>query len=298
MSMTQPVFADRLIARVRALDTPLCVGLDPYAEQIPALFGTGLAGVERFCAAVLEETLPLAAAVKPQSALFEAFGWEGARLLAALVGEARAAGAPVILDAKRGDIGATAAGYAAAALGSAPGLDADAVTVAPYMGRDSLEPFLQRAEAAGKGVAVLVRTSNPGAADVQALPVEGAPVWEHVGAMIAPLGPRLAGACGWSGLMAVVGATAPREAVRARALLPHTLFLTPGYGAQGASAADAVAGFPRRPDGVREGGVVNASRSVLYPPAAQAAGGLAAWRAAVREAVAHAAADLRHACRA
>jgi len=290
-------FADRLIERVRALGAPLCVGLDPYTDKIPALFGAGLPALENFCAEVLRLAAPRAAALKPQSALFEAQGWEGVRLLAALIGEARALGLPVILDAKRGDIGATAAAYAEAGLGPAPGLDADAMTAAPYMGRDSLAPFLERAERSGKGVAVLVRTSNPGARDLQELPAGERPLWERTAMMIAPESARLRGACGWSGLMAVVGATAPAEAVRARALLPDTLFLTPGYGAQGASAADALAGFPRNRDGVREGGVVNASRAVLYPPAAQASGTLASWRAAITAAMEEAGADLGAAAR-
>ena len=291
-------FADRLIERVRGLGAPLCVGLDPYADKIPALFGAGLPALERFCSEALRLAAPRAAALKPQSALFEAYGWEGVRLLGALIGEARALGVPVILDAKRGDIGATAAAYAAAGLGPAPGLDADAMTAAPYMGRDSLAPFLDLAARSGKGVAVLVRTSNPGARDLQDLSTGAEALWERTAQMIAPESARLRGACGWSGLMAVVGATAPAEAVRARALLPDALFLTPGYGAQGASAAEALAGFPRNRDGVREGGVVNASRAVLFPAAAQAAGTLAGWREAIAAALQEAGADLGAAARA
>jgi orotidine-5'-phosphate decarboxylase len=201
----------------------------------------------------------------------------------------------VILDAKRGDIGTTAEGYARACLGPAPGFDADCVTVNPYLGKDSLEPFIALAERDKKGVAVLVRTSNPGARDLQDLDVQGASLWRRTAEMIAPESARLRGASGWSGLMAVAGATYPDEARALRQLLPESLFLVPGYGAQGASAADAVAGFVTNANG-REGGVVNSSRGVTYPPAAQAAKTLDEWRAAIGDAMAAAAAELRAAC--
>lgn len=286
-------FADRLIERVRRLDTPLCVGLDPYPDRIPPLFGAGLAALEAFGSEIIALAAPRAAALKPQSALFEAFGWEGMRVLDGLIAHARACGLPVLLDAKRGDIGATAAGYAEAALGPAPGYDADAVTVSPYMGADSLEPFVAVAEARNKGVAVLVRTSNPGARDLQDLAIAGEPLWWATARLIEPISPRLLGDFGWSGLMAVAGATAPKEAAKLRELLPQALFLVPGYGAQGASAAEAVAGFRRGLDGRREGGVVNSSRGVLYPPQASAAATLADWRTAIATALQAAADELR-----
>jgi orotidine-5'-phosphate decarboxylase len=201
----------------------------------------------------------------------------------------------VLLDAKRGDIGTTAEGYARATLGPKPGFDADCVTVNPYMGLDTLEPFLSVAEREGKGVAVLVRTSNPGAGDVQDLQVGGAPVWRRVGEMLLGATQRLKGASGWSGLMAVAGATYPEEARALREAMPDALFLVPGYGAQGASAADAVAGFVTKAKGL-EGGVVSSSRAVLYPQKAQAAKNMSEWRAAIGDAMAAAAAELRAAC--
>lgn len=289
-------FADRLVARIRSLQTPLCVGLDPYPARLPALFGMGTAALAAFGAEILALAEARAAALKPQIALFEAYGWEGLKILADLVAAARSGGLPVVLDAKRGDIGETAAGYAQALLGPAPGFDADAVTVAPYMGRDSIEPFIAAAEHSGKGVAVLVRTSNPGARDLQELLIEAEPLWCATARMIAPFAARLMGESGWSGLMAVSGATAPKEAVRLRALLPNALFLVPGYGAQGATAAEAVAGFVPGPAGRREGGLVNASRSVLYPPEAQTAASLPDWRAAVADAMDAAARELGAAC--
>jgi orotidine-5'-phosphate decarboxylase len=292
------LFADRLIENVRRKNTPLCVGLDPFPDNIPALFGDAreeIGAIERFCEALVGIAAQHAGVFKPQVGLFEPFGPEGVRVAQEAVNEARAAGMVVILDAKRGDIGSTAEGYARACLGPAPGFDADCVTVNPYLGKDSLEPLIALAERDRKGVAVLVRTSNPGARDLQDLDVRGAPLWRRTAEMIAPASARLRGASGWSGLMAVAGATYPDEARVLRELLPDALFLVPGYGAQGASAADAVAGFVTKSKG-REGGVVNSSRGVTYPPAAQAAKTLEDWRAAIGDAMAAAAAELRAAC--
>jgi orotidine-5'-phosphate decarboxylase len=292
------LFADRLIENIRRKNTPLCVGLDPFPENIPALFGDAreeIGAIERFCEAIVGIAAQYAGVLKPQVGLFEPFGPDGVRAAQEAVAEARAAGMVVILDAKRGDIGTTAEGYARACLGPAPGFDADCVTVNPYLGKDSLEPFIALAERDKKGVAVLVRTSNPGARDLQDLDVQGASLWRRTAEMIAPESARLRGASGWSGLMAVAGATYPDEARALRQLLPESLFLVPGYGAQGASAADAVAGFVTNANG-REGGVVNSSRGVTYPPAAQAAKTLDEWRAAIGDAMAAAAAELRAAC--
>jgi orotidine-5'-phosphate decarboxylase len=291
-------FADRLIDVVRRKNTPLCVGLDPFPDKIPALFGDAreeIGAIERFCEAIVGVAAQHAGVFKPQVGLFEPFGPEGVRVAQEAVIEARAAGMVVILDAKRGDIGTTAEGYARACLGPAPGYDADCVTVNPYLGKDSLEPFIALAQRDGKGVAVLVRTSNPGARDLQDLDVQGQPLWRRTADMIAPESARLRGASGWSGLMAVAGATYPDEARALRQLLPNALFLVPGYGAQGASAAEAVAGFVTKAKG-REGGVVNSSRGVTYPAAAQTAKTIEDWRSAISDAMAAAAAELRAAC--
>lgn len=291
-------FADRLIEGVRGKDTPLCVGLDPFADRIPALFGNAredTSAVLKFSAAIIDIAREHCAVVKPQLGLYEQFGEMGYATARLVVEQARGAGLQVILDAKRGDIGTTADGYARATLGAAPGFGADAVTVNPYMGLDTLEPFMTTAERDAKGVVVLVRTSNPGAGDVQDLQVGGEPVWKRVAEMLSPLQARLRGASGWSGLMAVAGATYPEEARALRETLTDALFLVPGYGAQGASAADAVAGFVTKAKGL-EGGVVSSSRAVLYPQAAQAAKTMSEWRAAINDAMAAAAAELRTAC--
>ncbi len=283
-------FADRLTMATRTCGAPLCVGLDPFPDRIPALFGDArddVRAVENFFEAILERVAGKCAAVKPQIGLFEPYGPEGVAAARALVADARGRGLTVILDAKRGDIGTTAEGYARATLGPPPGFDADCVTVNPYLGLDSIEPFLATAEASGRGVAVLVRTSNPGARDVQDLAVGDAPLWTRVAEMLQPAMDRLMSDSGWSNLMVVAGATWPEEARRLRAILPKALFLVPGYGAQGASAADALAGLVGG-----FGGVVSASRSVLYPPAASAARTLAAWEAAIDAAVDVARAEL------
>jgi orotidine-5'-phosphate decarboxylase len=278
------VFADRLMEAVEATGAPLCVGIDPFPALIPkAVFGDALSDTQalvRFGEAVVAEAVGVAAAVKPQLGLFETFGPEGYGAARAVCGYAQSEGLQVILDAKRGDIGSTAEGYARGCLGPLPGFDADCVTVNPYMGADTLSPFLDLAEARGKGVAVLVRTSNPGARHLQDLSSEGEPIWAHTAAMIAPFAEALKGASGWSGLMAVAGATYPQEAKALRALLPNCLFLVPGYGAQGAGAADAVAGFVRTPSGLR-GGVVNSSRGVCYPPGAENQTTLSGWKSCI-----------------
>jgi orotidine-5'-phosphate decarboxylase len=292
------MFADKLVEAVRKTGAPLCVGLDPFADRIPALFGDARSDARalvKFGEAIIDIAASRAAVLKPQLGLFEPYGPEGVAAARDLCAYARGKGLLTILDAKRGDIGTTAEGYAQASLGAAPGFDADCVTVAPYMGRDSILPFLKVAEARGKGVAVLVRTSNPGARDLQDLDTGGAPLWTRTAEMIAPDTALLKGASGWSGLMAVAGATYPEEARALRQTLPDALFLVPGYGAQGAGADDAVAGFVKGPHG-REGGVVSSSRAVLYPDAARSAATLKDWQDAIAAAMDAASADLRAAC--
>ncbi|MBL8536709.1 MAG: orotidine-5'-phosphate decarboxylase [Hyphomonadaceae bacterium] len=296
--MTAP-FADRLVQGIRTKNTPLCVGLDPFADRIPAIFGDigadPASTLLKFGTAIVDIAVKHATVLKPQLGLFEQFGEMGYAAARMLCEYAIGAGMLVILDAKRGDIGTTAEGYARATLGAKPGFAADCVTVNPYMGKDTLEPFISLAQREAKGVAILVRTSNPGAADFQDLQVGDAPLWRRVAEMLSPEAERLRGASGWSGLMAVAGATYPDEARALREAMPTSLFLVPGYGAQGASARDAVAGFIATRQGL-EGGVVSSSRAVCYPEPAQRANTLADWRSAVEEAVKNAASELRAAC--
>ena len=284
-------FADRLIAATEEFG-PLCVGLDPHAGRIPGLFGGDTPeGIEAWGLAMVEAAKGRTGVIKPQSAFYERHGWQGMRALTRILEAARDAGLVVLMDAKRGDIGSTADGYAAAFLaGNAP-FPSDALTVNPYMGVDTLEPHVKAAEANGKGVIVLARTSNPGSADFQSKSLEGAPLYERIVEALAPMIERLKGESGWSGLMLVTGATGPKEARRLRELAPDALFLVPGYGAQGAGAADAMSGFVLRGNCL-SGGVVSASRSVSFPPEAQSASSMDEWRTAITGAINAAQADL------
>jgi orotidine-5'-phosphate decarboxylase len=241
-------FADRLAEAVERKGAPLCVGLDPD----PALMPEGV-GVVEFCRGIVDAVAGIAVAVKPQAAFFEAQGADGWAALIEVCGYAREAGVLVIADAKRGDVPTTARAYASA---FAP--LADAVTVNPYLGLDSLEPFLARD---GLGVFVLVKTSNPGSVDVQDLPLaDGRPVWQHVAGLVDRWGSGLVGESGLSSVGAVVGATFPQEVAVARQLLPRSVLLLPGIGAQGARPEDLAEAFSVGPAGA----LVSASRSVLY----------------------------------
>ncbi len=288
------MFADRLIAATRA-NGPLCVGIDPHAGRIPALFGGDTPdGLENWGRAVVEAAAGRAGIVKPQAGLFERHGWQGMRALANVCAAAKERGLIVLMDAKRGDIGSTAEGYAQAYLAADAPFACDALTVNPYMGLDTLEPHVRAAEASGKGVIVLARTSNPGSADYQARDLEGAPLYARVVESLAPMMERLQGESGWSGLMLVTGATGPDEARQLRDLAPSALFLVPGYGAQGAGAREAMAGFvPAGQGGNRlEGGCVNASRSLTFPSGTENADTIDAWQDKVAEAIEAAQADL------
>lgn len=259
---------------------PLCVGIDPHAGRIPAFFGgDSPEGLAAWGEAVVSAVAGTVGIVKPQAGLFERHGWQGMRALARVCDAAKAAGLITLMDAKRGDIGSTAEGYAAAYLSSDAPFSCDALTVNPYLGVETLEPYVRAAELTGRGVIVLARTSNPGAADFQLRQLEGAPLYTRVVEALAPLAARLLGERGWSGLMLVTGATGPDEAKALRALAPKALFLVPGYGAQGGGPEDALAGFV-----AGSGGCVTASRSITFADAANAASDLDQWISGVKAA--------------
>jgi orotidine-5'-phosphate decarboxylase len=224
------------------------------------------AGVLAHCRALIAATALACVAVKLQLARFELLGAAGWSALAELVSDAHRAGLLVIADGKRGDIDVSARAYAEAVLGSIDtpfgtidGLGADLVTVNPLMGRDSLEPFVTLARARDVGVLVLVRTSNPGAADIQDLQLrDGEALWERIAAIVRDLGGPGVGEIGLSDVGAVVGATEPRHLARARELMPNAPFLLPGVGAQGGRVQDLAAAFAPG----RAGGLVTASRSI------------------------------------
>lgn len=271
--MTTGHFGDRLVAAIDQRGTPACVGLDPVVERLPAgLSGEPADAIGSFCLGVIDAVGDVVPVVKPQSACFERYGSAGLKALEMVVSRARELGLLVVLDAKRGDIGASAAHYAAgvAALG------ADAVTVNAYLGPSGVQPFIE----AGLGVFCLVRTSNPDSDEVQAPRLEtGETVAERMASMVAALGSGRVGAAGLSSVGAVVGATkAAADGRRLRELLPDAPLLVPGIGAQGGTV-EAVRGLLRVNAGTpgAAGVLVTASRSVLYPRAA----GAPSWTGAV-----------------
>ncbi len=244
----------------------VCVGLDPEPARFPARFAGDADAVFGFCRDIVDATAEFACAFKPQIAHFAALGAESA--LERLIAHIHAAhpGIPVILDAKRGDIGSTAQRYAAEAFDR---YGADAVTANPYLGGDSLAPYLERAD---RGVIVLCRTSNPGAADLQDLPVDGRPLYQHVAA-------KAASEWNANGNVAlVVGATWPEQLREVRAIVGDMPLLVPGVGAQGGDA-EAVVRNARTADGT--GLVVSSSRAILYASSGDDYAGAAA--AAARE---------------
>lgn len=246
--MSASHFADRLAAAVERKGAPLCVGIDPD----PALMPVGVE-VAEFCRGIVDAVAEVAVAVKPQAAFFEAQGATGWAALVEVCGYAREAGLVVIADAKRGDVPSTARAYAAA---FAP--LADAVTVNPFLGYDSLEPFFAHD---GLGVLPIVKTSNRGSEDLQDLPLaDGRPLWQHVASLVDRWGADYVGASGLSSVGAVVGATHPDVLETARSLMPRAVLLLPGVGAQGGRADQLGAAFAAGPASA----LVSASRSVIY----------------------------------
>jgi orotidine-5'-phosphate decarboxylase len=281
VAATKTHFSDRLAAAVEWKRSPLVVGLDPVPDRLPPELD---GDIDAFCRGIVDAVADLVVAVKPQSAFFEAHGPDGVRAFWAACEYARDAGLLVVADAKRADIGSTARAYAEAFR------RADAVTVNPYLGGDSIEPFLDVCRDAGTGIFCLVKTSNPGSADLQdARLADGRAVWERVAELVGAWGEGDVGVSGLSSVGAVVGATFPAELAAARRLLPRAPFLVPGVGAQGAGAADVAAAFTRTPGSA----LVSASRSVIY--AYRAAGG--DWQTAAADEARRLAAELRRVAR-
>jgi len=246
-------FGDRLAEAVARRESQVVVGLDPDPRRV----GDGPEALRAFCRRTVAAVAPACVAVKPQLAWFErlgAPGWEAFEEACALAAEA---GLLVIADAKRGDVDVSAAAYAEGLLRH----PVDAVTVNPMLGGDAVAPFVDRARAEGRGLFVLVRTSNPGARDLQDLPLAGGGLWhEAVARAVAGWGEGGVGASGLSDVGAVVGATEPGHLGRLRALMPAQPMLIPGVGAQGGRPGDLGPAFAGR----RAAAVVNASRSVIF----------------------------------
>ncbi len=283
------------ILNLRALErnNPLCVGLDPFPDLIPSFFGHArkIATLRDFFGEIIEIAAPKVPAIKPQIGLFEPFGPDGIALVGELSKQAKSHGAMVILDAKRGDIGSTAQGYADAYLGPNAVIECDCITLNPYMGIETLEPYVKYCENSNKGISVLVRTSNPGSIDFQELDCGGEPLWIKVARALQPIETRLLRG-EQSALMVVIGATWPEQARKLREILPKSQFLIPGFGAQGGSAQDALNGFVAKGNHI-EGGVVNSSRGILYPKGAIDAKNRTEWRICIESALENAINELR-----
>ena len=275
------VFADRLIEAIDRKGSPICVGIDPIFQNLPdAVAGdarsrdandaeAAIDAIIAFSTKVLQVVAPHVPCVKFQSAYFEQYLWEGVEAYYSLVQEAAELGLVVIGDVKRGDIGSTVSAYAAghlatpAHLGQEDLVTPDAITVNPMLGMDTLEPFVTTARDHGKGLFVLVRTSNPGSAALQDVKLADGRTWsEMLADELAKVaaGEGLVGASGYSSVGAVVGATQPHTMTSLRQRLPKSIFLLPGYGTQGATAEMTRSAF----DANGHGALVSASRSIIY----------------------------------
>lgn len=274
------LFADRLIDAIDRKGGPVCVGIDPIFEMLPDAITGGASrrnsddpeaaidAIFAFTTSVLRTVAPLVPCVKFQSAYFEKYLWEGVEAYYSLIAEASELGLLVIGDVKRGDIGSTASAYAAAHLADISFEEQqdviipDAITVNPFCGLDTLEPFVKTAKDYDKGLFVLVRTSNPGSGELQDAKLADGRTWSEMLAeklAVVAADPALVGSHGFSSMGAVVGATQPQTMQSLRQKLPQSIFLLPGYGAQGATAEMTRAAFVNG-----KGALVSASRSILY----------------------------------
>ncbi len=264
------LFADRLIDAVRRKGSPCVAGLDPRIELMPDFIKSGRGALSRdvvrstiadFHELVLDAIADLIPAVKPQLAFYEQYGIGGLEAFENTLNAARHRDILTIADGKRNDISSTAEAYAIAFLADTA-FNADSMTVTPYLGRDSLIPFAEACAKYGKGMFVVLKTSNPGSRDFQDQPLEGTgrPLYETIAGVINDLGKELVGESGYSSIGAVVGATFPEDGRKLRALMPRGIILVPGYGAQGGSAKSAAACFDE--NGL--GALVSSSRGTTY----------------------------------
>ena len=266
---------DRLIDKIKEMNNPTVIGLDPRYDMLPECiknkYGTDLKDI---CKAILEYNYKLIdsvydiiPAVKPQIAFYEMFGTDGIEVFSQTCKYAKSKGMIVIADMKRGDIGTTAQGYSNAAIGKTPVgeksysiFDVDFVTVNPYLGTDGIKPFVEDCKKYNKGIFVLVKTSNKSSGELQDLRLEnGKTIYEIVAELVNEWGKDLIGEYGYSSISSVVGATYPKQLEELRKIMPASYFLIPGYGAQGGKAEDIALGFDEK--GL--GGIVNASRSLM-----------------------------------
>lgn len=269
---------DRLIARIDELKNPSVAGLDPKLEYVPRFLKDAFfvkdghtlkaaaGAILAFNKALIDELCDIVPAIKPQAAYYEMYGWEGVRTLAETIRYAQQKGMYVMTDGKRNDIGATMTAYATAHLGkvTVDGVElepfgADALTVNGYLGTDGIQPLLDVCQKYDKGIFVLAKTSNPSSGELQDRKIDGKSVYEIMGEMCEKWGEQQIGKYGYSAVGAVVGATYPEQLAELRAKLPHTMFLVPGYGAQGGGAKGVAGAF----DANGRGAIVNSSRAIM-----------------------------------
>ena len=287
-------FADRMADAVRRTQSVTCVGLDPRKTQLPASLRDSVSNdspdewaavYTQFCCEIIDVVKDLVPCVKPQAAFFEQLGPAGMVSLGEVIRYAVRSGLIVITDAKRNDIGSTATAYANAYLGrdDASPWGSDALTVSPYLGRDSIEPFAEVCAQRNAGVFVLVKTSNPGGGLLQDRATDGETVYSRVASLITELNREQIGDNGYGPIGAVVGATYPDQLAELRAAMPHSWILIPGFGAQGGGADDVLGGFDQ--NGL--GAVVNSSRHIIFAhtrPEYSETYGDARWQDAVQAA--------------
>jgi orotidine-5'-phosphate decarboxylase len=261
-------FGETLTEAVRRCGNPVCVGLDPRWEQLPSALRTqteaSLAdrsrAYETFCKEIIDAVADLVPVVKPQAAFFEECGPAGLVALGNIVNYASSKGLLVVMDGKRNDIGPTAEAYARGYLGHGSAWNCDALTISPYLGADSLEPFINVANERGAGLFVLVKTSNPGSGMLQDKLLDGQPLYRTVADYVEQQSAMNCGESGYGNVGAVVGATYPEQLVELRAAMPHTWFLVPGYGSQGGMAKDVASAF----DANGLGAIINNSRGINF----------------------------------
>ena len=284
-------FGDRLTHAIKTKQTPLVVGLDPRFDQLPPELSNTRDEITiektaeltaRFCCDIIDVVAPLVPAVKPQAAFFELLGWHGLVVLSKVVDYARQKGLLTIMDAKRGDIGSTATAYAKAYLGKKPASiwGCDSLTVNPYLGADSLEPFVDTANSTGSGLFVLVKTSNLGSDTIQEKVADGKKIYGVVAEHVQQLSLKSAGESGYGNIGAVVGATYPEQLAELRGAMPNTIFLIPGFGAQGGTAKAVAGGLDE--NGL--GGVINSSRGIIFAYSKKEYQAQSTWQAAVEAA--------------
>jgi orotidine-5'-phosphate decarboxylase len=268
MSVTTHTFSEKLFERIEQTNSRVCLGIDPRPDAHPLTHPERFEGdpaqiaraVVYYFQGIIEATHDAVACYKPQSAFFEALGIPGLIALAQLIADIRARGIPVILDAKRGDMGSTAEAYAQSYLADGV-FAADALTVNPYLGEEGLAPFVRQAVKAERGLFIVTKTSNSGGKDLQDMTLEGGQrVYEQVAALVTQLAEPHRGASGYAPIGAVVGATYPEALKALRDQLPYSVLLVPGYGAQGGNAESVAPAFDK--NGL--GAVVSSSRALTY----------------------------------